>query len=801
MPRPRGLPGIAIAYLRTPCCLLITWLCLLSGAAALAQTAPPPTPKTAPQPAPQPVKQIGPEDLTPQLVRSAIDRAMAALHRLEPEYTILPAEYYRLYQHNRHEIVHAMGNHALACWALLAAGDSYQNPKLQRRINWVLSRDQAFTYDRGMRARMLSMMPPQSWGPWVNRDQIWLMGAMTDTGNFGADWTGTPIVGAGDNANGQYGVLGLWATEESGWPVSRDVWEKVDAYWRAAQEITPGDEPAGWAVYARGQSSAAGKRTTFYNRTSGPMTAGAVASLFIAERQLHGNAFDSNGQVNLSPQFTKGLRWLDERFSAEDQDEAADRYYYYWCIQQVGTTTGYRTFNNVDWFRTITARILNEQQPDGTFTGRQGRLISTGFALLYLAKAFDPLAVSKIRLRDDKGQTSADLWNRRPHDIWNFVDYASDLYEVSTTWSACELSQPVYQLMESPLLYLSIDRPVTFPEEHVAHLRQYLDAGGMLVVNLESNNATVLASIRELARKVRPNLNLELAPRNHPIYTVNHHLPPSTQMLMASNGVRPLILCFPQDLGKALQANDPRARDAFDALSNIYLYAIGRSPRRTRLITNYLRALPRTPSRKLTGARIKYEGNYNPEPAALQQLKTFLANDCNVDLQVTEAAPEALAKEQIAFLTTLGQGAITNAQAQSLRHWLEAGGTLWLDACAGGAEANTAAETILQQLAPNAVPVPLSRDHPIITGKGLPRGLDNEKVYYRAHTILQYDLGYRSRLLAIHINDRPAIIFSPQDLTCALAGLEHWQIDGYRPDSARRLVANGCLLTLQKPVE
>src|SRR5690349_20027317 len=138
---------------------------------------------------------------------------------MEPTYTFPPEQAFHF---TNYEAVHMMGNHALATWALLAAGESYQNPPLYRRLNWVLSGDQPYTYDRGMRATMLNELPHQRWAGHIHRDGVWLMGALTDNGNFSDSWVGKPIAGNGDNANGQYGVFCLWNISRAGFDVKQD---------------------------------------------------------------------------------------------------------------------------------------------------------------------------------------------------------------------------------------------------------------------------------------------------------------------------------------------------------------------------------------------------------------------------------------------------------------------------------------------------------------------------------------------------------------------------------------------------
>ena len=50
------------------------------------------------------------------------------------------------------------------------------------------------------------------------------------------------------------------------------------------------------------------------------------------------------------------------------------------------------------------------------------------------------------------------------------------------------------------------------------------------------------------------------------------------------------------------------------------------------------------------------------------------------------------------------------------------------------------------------------------------------------------------------LDDREAVLFSPEDITTGLAGLQHWGIAGYDPESARRLVVNGVLSVLSSPL-
>jgi Domain of unknown function (DUF4159) len=768
--------------------------------------------------APVPVGPFDPQTLSIEDVRAAIRAAVDELYTAQRQGdhadAVLPheglhhdSEYWYLSRYKKgtpryQEVVYQTGNHALVCWAMLAAGESYQDPRLSRRISWVLSSDSPFTYDRGMRMLMLSQLSLDRWGPSAKRDAAWLSAAITDKGNFTDGYFGGRSMGWGDHGSGLYGVLGLWGADRLGIELNhKKIWGPIDKHWRFTQQKTPDDQAAGWAVgmlntqgaEQTGKSASSKSRPTlagsFKSTVNGPMTAGGVATLTLTERYLNGPRLTDPARDNVSIELRKGLRWLDENFDPA-QSPGADWFYYMWTIQRVGQATGRRTFNGVDWFRHVTAEMLNRQGGDGLWedaSGRQGKLLSSGFALLYLANALEPVAVSKLRF-DGR-------WDNRPNDLWNFADYASDAYEVDTTWNIVGLEQPLHELTDSPMLYLATNEPFKLGDAQVDRLRGYIDAGGMLIFNPEAPWGRLSGSVDALVEALFPGRTLEPVAEFHPFYSLHTKLRPTVPMRMVHNGVRPLMVAFAKDIGRGLQTNDPKRRpDSFIAMSNIYLFAVGTEPRRVRLDTSYVAPPTQWPAEQIDVARVRYDGDYDPEPGALTQLRVVMARDQGVDLVLRSVAADELTAERIAFLTTAGGGALSNGQAEALRAWVLAGGTLWLDAAGGTPGAVDAAQAMLTKLFPDRVPAPLDDDSPILTGNGLgPDAHDARRVSYSLYAQRQMGPLNEPRLQAVMINDRPAVIYSPEDLTAALAGVGHWGVLGYSTDSARQLAANGIL--------
>lgn len=739
------------------------------------------------------LRNIQPEQLNIKLLRDTIQLTVNKLYTLEPNYTFhdenvlwrarTRGKASPLYQ----QVVHETGNHALACWALLKAGESYQNPRIRRRLNWVMSSDAPFTYDRGMRAQMLVNLPADRWSPWVRRDAQWLIAALDEDGMYSEGWTGDKgKADVGDHANSQYGSLGLWALQRAGYAVPQKTWQAIDQHWRGSQDGSTG----GWSI--GGSASNANANSGARNRVSAPMTAGGVAVLAMTDRFLNGPKYVELGKQKPDSNLQNGLDWLNKNFSLDDKAEESDFYYYMWTMQQVGHASGYRTFNKVDWYRQVTARLLNLQQKDGTWIGPQGPMLSTGFGLLYLARANDPLAVCKLRYSGN--------WNNRPHDLLNWVEWASDEYECSLFWQIVDATAPLNEMIESRMLYLAGDKEFELSQAEVAGVKRYLDAGGLLVLTPEGSNPNgFLKSADRLLKSVYgETASFGDLPEEHPILKLHRNLPASRiPTAIYDNGVRPLMVLFRQDVARSMQANVRTDLTGFQAMSNLYLYVTGRKFDRPRLDTNYIVLRNKAPRKTFELARISHSGTFDPEPYGFQRLAAVLANDHDVKLQTQVVEPGKLGARRMAFLTATGDAELADDQAASIRGWLEKGGTLWLEAAGGSLEAMRNAEQLLQKIAPGAQRSWIGETDPLISGKDIPGGKDNRVVNYRPLVLQRFGQVTKSRLVAYKVNGRPAIIFSGEDLVTGLAGLEHWGIYGYSPESAMNLVVNGVLQAMQ----
>ena len=696
--------------------------------------------------------------------------------------------------------VNRAGNQALAAWAQLETGGHYLSPQLYRRLYWSLSRDTRSVFDRSMRLQMLGNLPSEEFNTWVRRDALGLYASLTHKGNFLE--VNPPVTENernagrseaypwGDHANGSYGVLGLWAASRAGADANLQAIAAIDQHWRATQDQTTG----GWAILPLNVPGVDAKLAGGTD-VSASMTAAGLATLTLTERYLRGDEMASLGSRGRSPELDKGLAWLDKNFTLPSDEtykegsrnrQLIDFYYFMWTMQRVSRATGYQSFNDINLSRTVTAEILNRQNADGTWsdkTGRSSDLVSTAFAMLYLADALQPAGIAKLRFDGP--------WDNRPNDIWNFADYASDVFESPVTWQIVTPVEPLPALVASPILYLATDDDATIDDKGLQNLRDYVHAGGLIMLNADGNKPKARTTLERLANALFPDLPVADLPRDHPIHSILYDVDLPTRAV--TNGVRPLILLPGRDLSEALQ-KDETNEDAFKYLTNVYLYSVGRVTRRSRLDDDYLVLKPDAAKSLLSikAARLDLGPGSNPEPLALPQLRAFMVQRHLVDLALTTVKPEALSADtRLAFLSVTEGVTLTPDQGQKLMAWVESGGTLVVDAAGGSAEAGRAMGDILATLAGGQGGHVIASFDPLINGQGLgDTAHDNSRVAFNRFTTFTRRVGNSPLLRAIDVDGRPGIVFSNEDLSATLAGVDHWGLQGYTVEAARKLVAN-----------
>jgi len=716
--------------------------------------------------------------LTARAVRTAIDDAVTSLRQYQrPDGSIGQSRGYPL-----------AGETALAALAMLAAGaNPLSDSQLAAALEYLLKADHDNTYVRGIRANVweyaLRKVPQnQAYREALRRDSDWLLKAL---GTKRA-WRYRTASWDWDNSCSQYGVLGLWAAARAGIEPSEAFWKTCSKHFRQSQR-----PDGGWS-YTTGSS------------TPNMATAG-LASLFLVFDMYHGRscytranprAFTSGDAAAVLSSIERGMAWLGKRGGAN-----RDGYYLY-GIERTGVASGRKYIGGRDWFREGAKVVLAGQRADGSipFGSWGGAVANTAWSTLFLVYGGAPVAFNK--LQHGKGQD----WNLNPRDLANLTKQLWHAYEAPLNWHSVSIEADASQF-EAPILLITGTQAVRFTEAQCLKLREYVQRGGTILAEPSDHAEAFAASMRDLLRQMfppnaYPGCKLTALEADHGIFTaVRRQWSRRPRLGGASDGSRTFFVLSHDYLSADWQRNR-KDSDAFKLAMNLLFYATDLG----RLKGKFASVLPQTPAapdrkKNAVVARVRYSPaggpcrDWDAAAGSWQRLAPYVKHVTGWTL--SEASCVTLGKNDLAgirllHLTGRRDFHLNPAEAYAMKRYVAAGGTVLVDAYAGSVPFATGARRELEAVFGRLSP--LGDDDHLATG----RFLGGEDLTRTTRLRLAARKLLRSRghspsgqkLLVVRVGRRPGVIYSEFDLSAAMAGVESYRAIGYKPASARRIVAN-----------
>ncbi|MCA9242462.1 MAG: DUF4159 domain-containing protein [Phycisphaerales bacterium] len=671
------------------------------------------------------------------------------------------------------------GSTALVSLALLSAGVNPNEADLQGALDWLEKQRPHTTYVLSLRAQALALTNVRKYRDTLQNDMRDLLAGAHPSGNPNAGGYGYYCTGAElerrwfDNSNSQFGVLGVWMAASAGAksPNFEGYWQRVESYWLKGQA-----EDGGWKYRPD-------------RETTGSMTAGGLATLFIVIDQAF-NSPRATRSPELDAAVKKGLEWFERRFSPDNPSGGGQwKHYYLYGVERAGRASGRKRFGRHDWFRIGAADLLSRQKLDGSW---DADIHDTAFAVLFLTHGRAPLLMNKLEFATD--------WDRNLRDVENLTRFAERAFERPFNWQIVSLDGPVSDLLEAPALYITGKGKLEFGEPQVEKLRDYVARGGFLLISPADDDAEFVASAKAELKRIIPDHVAVAIDATHPLFSggVQYPITNPPKAWEVSNGLRSLAVLIEEPIGDAwrtyrLARDESRFRLGLDA----YLYATDRVVMRNRLKTPIIELESHELDRTVRLARIEYDGDWNIEPAGWERVAAAMNNNDHVRLLVSEGVrldSDRLAQYRVAHVTGKAPLSLSDAERAGLRRFIEAGGVLIADAAGGSAEfaksveSEVAAAMEISAYDPRAWrAIPASSA--ILTGAGLGAETPVSAAYRRAGRRLARGSDIPP-LRVFEYDERIAVVLSPLDISVGLLGAEPFDLAGFDGATCLGLMRN-----------
>jgi RNA polymerase sigma factor (sigma-70 family) len=470
---------------------------------------------------------------------------------------------------------------SLVTLALIAAGEKPDSPPIEsalaclRRFRPV---DLRSTYAVALQTMAFAAVEPQLERGRIAVNVSWLENAQIKPGHpqpVPGSWTYSDrLFRPGDNSNTQYALLGLHAASEAGVPTRTDVWESARRYWESAQK-----KDGSWGYTAGAQASSA-------SMTCAGISSLATARLHSARGReiLEKDAIKNCGAAGPGTELQKGTTWLADHFRVDENFGSGQqwKYYYLHGLERAGRMTGLRILGLHDWYRQGAEELLRAQDKlSGSWQGvlvEQNEVLSTSFAVIFLAQGRAPVLINKLRHRP------ANDWDNDPDDVGNLVGEISREWKRLLTWQTVDSrTATLSDLLRAPILFINGHKAPEFAAHERQLLNAYIEGGGCIVAEACCGSADFDRGFRSLIKELFPDDDAQLRPlpADHPLWQAQFRLLPEIHPLWGIRQAgKTAIIYSPTDLScywnqlRQSQAN-PEVKKAVKVGKNIVEYLTG----------------------------------------------------------------------------------------------------------------------------------------------------------------------------------------------------------------------------------
>jgi hypothetical protein len=709
----------------------------------------------------------------------------------------------------------------LCTLALLNAEEDPKSPEMRKAIQHILAipKESLTTYVVSLRIMVLAAADPKGelYRRAVAKDVDWLLEKQVakNRGKNAGGWSYGKSVHGADASNSQFALLALHEASRMGVKIPQKHWLLALEYWMNCFNARNG-----------GFSYTVGS-----GEVRGSMTCAGISSLIIIQENLAdvGDEFDGDranccGNDQQMEPVEKAIAWLARHFSVRANPMGYQRgnrnqLYYLYGMERAGRLAGRRFFGAHDWYRAGVKQLISQQnRRDGNWKtsghGENNERIATSFALLFLAKGKRPVAIGKYKYGE--GQN----WNLHPKGVHYLTRRLEEQWNQKLNWQTVASEKAtVNDLLEAPVLFISGTDQLPFNQLQKEHLKEYLDNGGFLFAEAcqgeGCDGGEFDRAFRSLMKELFP--DSELAPLDvaHPIWNAHYPLLPNSErpLLGLQACCRTSVVYCPSNLSCYWSLDRPAIWDVAkpNLLKrveycgqlgvNVVTYATGRQLKEKGETPKLLgESVEMLTDRVLVFPKLSHGGGADDAPNAWRNvLRDIAQSGLRIKLEKKMIAPELeqLGDHPFVFLHGRRQFSFTAEQREALKNYLELGGFIFADSICSSEQFTRSFRDELRAILGESLQ-PIAPDHEIWTDDRFGYVINQVTLRTRDQNAAGgfRESNRRPELEGFQLNGRLAVVFSPNDLSCALENTAVSQCDGYTHDDAIRIGTNVILYSL-----
>ncbi len=695
------------------------------------------------------------------------------------------------------------GQTCLVTLALLSAGKGPKSTEVSLALGHIrANKSPKMTYDAALQVMVLCAAEPAKDMTQIKDVVQWLVDAQSRSGGWGYGYGNG---GSGDESNTQFAVLALWEASKLGIAIpkpkrddDKTVFEACEEYW---QKNRLGNA---WGYSGKGPS--------------GSMTCAGIASTIITQDASTGRDATANADgiqccgsqkegLDQKVHIDQALQWLVRNYSViSNPGENSNTLYYLYALERVGRLTGQRLLGENDWYRDGAQFLIRTQLTGGSFRDGADEVTSSALALLFLSKGKRQVVIGHLKFGTDND------WQKHRRSIQNLTGQIETVWKRELAWQSVRLEKAdLASLLETPILFISGTREFKLTDAQRLLLKEYTNNGGFIFAEACNGDGCKGDAFDRSFRSEMEMIYdkpLQKLPPSHPIWAAEtkvdpNSLPKDFWLYGLDSCCRTSVVYSPISLSCRWELARPFGPtkkygtgvdgDILNAVKigvNVAAYATGRELKdKLEVVQVVQQQKDRQPLERgsLAIGKINHSGGADDTPKAVSNLLDFyrMRSQTLVESKTPLVSLDKHQVEKYPILYIHGRNKFTFSAEESggLRKHFETGGFVIGDAICASADFTECVRKEFIKALPESRWRTVGTNEPFMQ-KNSQGNNDLASVILVDPSTPISDLKQAKRegpaeIMALEWKGRTVMLFSPNDMSCALESKHSMQCRGY----------------------